>query len=81
MKTENVQTPTAPAKLRRTRRRGRGGQAMVEYSAITYFMVLGLVVGMSVDLFPGKKNVLEVFLAAYQIYYDSFYFVLNLPIP
>lgn len=69
------------AALKKSLRRKPRGQAMVEYSAISYFMLLLLIVGMSVDMFPGKKNLLELFLAAYQIYYDSFYFVLNLPFP
>ncbi len=54
---------------------------MVEYSSIVFFMMLGLVVGMSVPMFPGRKNLLEIFMMAYQIYYDSFYFMLNLPFP
>ena len=28
-----------------------------------------------------NRNVIEMFLDAYQIYYDSYYFVLNLPFP
>jgi hypothetical protein len=75
------QNLTVLGQLKKSLRRKPRGQAMVEYSAITYFMLLMLVVGMSVDMFPGKKNLLELFLAAYQVYYDSFYFVLNLPFP
>ena len=65
------------------RRRHRRGQAMVEYSFINWVLVFGLIVMMSVDLGNGKEkmNVIDAFLRAYQIYYDSFYFVLNLPFP
>jgi Flp pilus assembly protein TadG len=62
-------------------RRGARGQAMVEYSFINFLLIMMLVIGMSVPIFPNKKNVLEIFLDAYQIYYDSFYFVLNMPFP
>jgi hypothetical protein len=65
------------------RRRHRRGQAMVEYSFINWILLLMLVVTMSVDFGSGdqKMNVIDAFLRAYQIYYDSFYFVLNLPFP
>jgi hypothetical protein len=55
----------------------------VEYSFINWILVFGLIVMMSVDLGNGqeKMNVIDAFLRAYQIYYDSFYFVLNLPFP
>jgi hypothetical protein len=62
------------------RRRQPRGQAMVEYSFINYILAMGLMVGMSTPVF-GKKNVIDLFLSAYQVYYDSFYFVLNLPFP
>jgi len=70
-----------PAARRRAVRRGERGQAMVEYSLITWLLFAGLAVGMSVPMFPGKKNLIEIFLDAYQIYYDSFYYVLNMPFP
>ena len=56
---------------------------MVEYSFINWILVLMLIVMFSVDLGDGeqKMNVIDAFLRAYQIYYDSFYFVLNLPFP
>ncbi|HEX5747880.1 MAG TPA: hypothetical protein VFZ09_16675 [Archangium sp.] len=65
------------------RRRQRRGQAMVEYSFVNWILVLALIVSMSVDFGSGdqKMNVIDAFLRAYQIYYDSFYFVLNLPFP
>ena len=75
-----MKTPTPPRKLRR---HGPRGQAMVEYSFINWILVMGLIVLMSVNLGNGdeKMNVIDAFLRAYQIYYDSFYFVLNLPFP
>jgi len=65
------------------RRRHRRGQAMVEYSFINWILVFMLIVTMSVDFGNGKQkmNIIDAFLRAYQIYYDSFYFVLNLPFP
>jgi hypothetical protein len=54
---------------------------MVEYSFLNYWLVIGLCLMLSADVFPGKKNLIDLFLAAYQMYYDSFYFMLNLPIP
>ena len=77
-------------KIRRLFRRGERGQAMLEYSMLNWVLVVGLVLGMSVRMVPSPSgdyndgrplNVIEMFLWAYQIYYDSFYFVLNLPFP
>ena len=70
-------------------RKGERGQAMLEYSMLNWVLVVGLVLGMSVRMIPAPDggggdrpmNVIELFLWAYQIYYDSFYFVLNLPFP
>jgi hypothetical protein len=72
-----------PPELRRARlarRRGERGQAMVEYSMINWILILALVLGISVPI-SNHKNTVEVFLDAYRIYYDSFYFTLNLPFP
>ncbi|OJT20146.1 hypothetical protein BO221_33735 [Archangium sp. Cb G35] len=65
------------------RRRHRRGQAMVEYSFINWILVVALITGMTVNFGSGdqKMNIIDAFLRAYQIYYDSFYFVLNLPFP
>ena len=77
--------PTRPGV--RSRRRG---QAMLEYSIITWALVVALVLASSVRIIPGpkengpngpRKNLIEMFLESYQTYYDSFYFVLNLPVP
>ena len=65
------------------------GQAMVEYSMLNFVLVIGLATLTQVKMLPtggpqavqGKQNIMEAFLAAYQTYYDSFYFVLNMPFP
>ena len=71
---------------RKTKKIGRRGQAMVEYSMINWVLIVALVLAASVvRISPtGSKeryNLIELFLASYQTYYDSFYFVLNLPFP
>jgi hypothetical protein len=66
------------------RRRGERGQAMLEYSVITWFLVMVLALGASVRIEwtdDVKGSVIELFLRSYQTYYDSYLFVLNLPIP
>ncbi|MFL5350466.1 MAG: hypothetical protein ACJ8AT_37320 [Hyalangium sp.] len=68
----------------RTRRRRQRGQAMVEYSMINWILVVALIISASVKMDWGgsqKQNVIDLFLQAYQVYYDSYYFVLNLPFP
>ena len=67
-------------------RKHRRGQAMLEYSMLNWVLVVGLVLASTVKIFPGAKdaahkNLIEMFLDSYQTYYDSFYFVLNLPFP
>ena len=65
-------------------RPSRRGQAMVEYSLLNWVLVVALVIGASVRVRwtdDQQANVIDLFLQAYQIYYDSFYFVLNLPFP
>jgi len=51
----------------------RGGQSIVEYSLILAALMGGLML-MGFDLYPR-------FVHAFQLYFDSFYFMLNLPIP
>jgi hypothetical protein len=55
------------------RRRRRRGQGMVEYALIVSFLLGGLVT-MSIIFLP-------TMIRAYDIYYRSYYAVLNLPIP
>ncbi|MBS2029635.1 MAG: hypothetical protein JST54_17160 [Deltaproteobacteria bacterium] len=54
--------------------RGQGGQAMVEYSTITLF---GSVVGGATAI----AYVLPALLNAINMYLDSVYYVLNMPLP
>ncbi len=68
------------------RRRSERGQAMLEYSILNWLLIVGLVLGSTVRMFPvpdappdRPANVIELFLWAYQRYYDSFFFVLNIP--
>lgn len=67
-------------------RRKMRGQAMLEYSMINWILVVALVIGATVkirwtDKDADAKNVIDLFLESYQIYYDSYYFVLNMPFP
>ena len=70
----------------KTRKKSRG-QAMVEYSVINFILIMMLCLVSTARVFPGvstgqlRRNVIELFLDAYQVYYDSYYFVLNLPFP
>ncbi len=79
------------------RRRQTRGQAMIEYSMINWVLIVGLILSSTVRIIPGPKqdtaggvaatvgrqpmNLIELFLVAYQTYYDSYYFSLNLPFP
>lgn len=54
---------------------------MVEYSWLNVVLVMALCLGLTSNVFPGQRNLIDLFLTAYQMYYDSFYFMLNLPIP
>ncbi len=84
-----VQLPavtTSSSQRRIARRRKMRGQAMVEYSVINWLLIVGLVLASTVRMIPtgkvgDRKNLIEMFLAAYQTYYDSYYFVLNMPFP
>ena len=58
----------------RTRRRRQRGQAMVEYSMINWILVVGAHRrSIREDGLGGapEENVIDMFLEAYQIYYDS----------
>lgn len=62
----------------------RRGQTMVEYSMLSWLLLVALVLGCTARLIPGprgQRNVIELFVSAYQTYYDSFHFVLNSPFP
>ncbi|MCD6498087.1 MAG: hypothetical protein J7M25_07260 [Deltaproteobacteria bacterium] len=55
------------------RRRGRSGQAVVEYALVSLLLTGGGIF-MFYTFFPS-------FINAFQRYYDSFYVMLNLPFP
>ncbi len=59
--------------LRRIDWRSRAGQSMTEYSLLMA-AILGSLTIMGFDLFPR-------FVHAFQLYFDSYYIMLNLPIP
>ncbi len=69
--------------------RRRHGQALVEYSMITWILLAGLLFLGSAPIFkttvPGgqvtNRNVIEMMLEAYQRYYDGFFLVLSAPYP
>jgi hypothetical protein len=76
----------AMATPKNSRKRSRRGQAMLEYSMINWVLIVALVLSATAVRItpPGTKykyNLIELFLYSYQTYYDSFYFVLNMPFP
>jgi hypothetical protein len=67
-----------------SRRKQQRGQATVEYALVTWLLIVGLVLGCTVRILPGPKrqeNLIQLLLGAYQVYYDSFYWLLNAPFP
>ena len=63
-------------------RRSRLGQAMTEYALISVMLLLGgLVAAAPIPGIPGGTSLTTALLKSYQIYYDSFYFTLNMPLP
>ncbi len=60
------------------------GQAMLEYSILNWLLIVALVLGCTVRVIPGpeqKKNLIELFFNAFQVHYDSYYFLLNSALP
>jgi len=75
-----------PARAQRPPRRKRHprGQAMLEYSMLNWLLIVALVIGATVQIHWGgsaKGNIIQMFLKAYSSYYESIYFVLNMPFP
>jgi hypothetical protein len=70
--------------MKRTQRSPRG-QAMVEYSMLNWVLVVALVLMSAVRIIPGQAmngqpmSVIELFLAAYQVHYDTYLYSLSLP--
>ena len=56
------------------------GQAMVEYSAITFILACGLLAGSTVPV-GTNGPLLAMFWSAINQFYDSVYFVLECSIP
>ncbi len=59
--------------MKKLQLRDASGQSMVEYSLLMA-AILGSLTIMGFDLFPR-------FVHAFQLYFDSYYIILNLPIP
>ncbi|HZH03682.1 MAG TPA: hypothetical protein VEY30_07860 [Myxococcaceae bacterium] len=60
------------------------GQSTVEYALLTSVVVLGVVFGLAARVLPGdggRLSLARVLFNAYQVYADSWAFVLHLPIP
>ena len=61
------------------------GQALLEYSLLNWVLIASLILGLAAPLIPqnggANQSVIQLLVASFQIYYDSFYFVLNLPFP
>lgn len=72
-----------------TLKRSRRGQAMVEYSMITWLLLAAVLFLGSVPVFKintptglvQNRNLIEMMLEAYQRYYDSYFLVLSMPFP
>jgi hypothetical protein len=62
-----------PFRRGRPTRTRESGQAMAEYSLFTFFMLVGVVMGVG--------GFLPASFAAYRAYIDGFWLVLGLPIP
>ncbi len=65
-------------------RRRRRGQALLEYSALSWVLVVGLVLGCTVRFIPGPRgqtNLISLFLTAFQIYLDSLFTILGSAVP
>jgi hypothetical protein len=68
---------TQPLRRRLGRSRQQRGQGTTEYIVLVFFAIILVVMPIP----PSKQNVIELFLEAYKTYYDSYYFVLNMPLP
>ncbi len=65
-----------------TRLAGQSGQAMVEYSTFTFFILLGGVVGAGAVNMPGTDApFLVAFMNALTKYLGSIYFWIDIPLP
>ena len=60
--------------------RQEGGQTLTEYAWIS-FMLVGAIFFISSAKLGGEMTFFNIILRAYQIYFDSFNLLLNLPFP
>lgn len=64
---------------------------MVEYSIISWLLVVALVLSATVRIIPGPRvststsrqpmSLVELFFYAYQVHYDTYMYSLSLPFP
>lgn len=69
----------------------RRGQAMVEYSMLNWLLIVAVVLSATVRIIPGPRvstsptrppmSLVELFLYAYQVHYDTYLYSLSLPVP
>lgn len=60
------------------------GQAMLEYSLLSWLLIVGLVLAATVQLIPGPRgprNLIQLFFEALQAHYDSYDFLLSTGLP
>jgi hypothetical protein len=73
------------------RRQRRTGQAMLEYSMLNWLVIVALVLSATVRVIPGPRvstsatrppmSLIDMFLYAYQVHYDTYLYSLSLPFP
>jgi hypothetical protein len=73
-------------RVRRTSKRGKHGQAMLEYSLLTWILTAAIFVLPFVGVPTssnggGTKSVFYLLMQSYQIYNNSYYFALCAPLP
>lgn len=69
------------ARQRRSRQRG---QALLEYSLLSWLLIVALVLGTTARLIPGpsgQRSLIQLFFEAFQAQYDSFHFLLRSALP
>jgi hypothetical protein len=64
---------------------------MVEYSILNWVLIVALVLSATVRILPGPRvststsrqpmSLVELFLFAYQVHYDTYLYSLSLPVP
>lgn len=64
---------------------------MVEYSMLNWLLIVAIVLSATVRIIPGPRvatsptrppmSLVELFLYAYQVHYDTYLYSLSLPVP